>query len=259
MMPMRYMGIRLLLVFVATNAAMILMLVSSMGSERPWLAYIMPGEFQSGGNNSGYYVFFSLWLLVDAVTSVGVALLMLVPALGKVTAVNLRYIGQLMRGRENIPDSARDAVLDAVRGEAASVRLELLWGKIVLLVGAFFLVLAFSTMTFSFTRALPHSRMFTRQCVAGQIACIPAGPGQIVDNRKVRGRDVTLFTVEQVAGAVLLDIPEIYGWHIGSLASNTANYLFDHFIFVFRTLFGFEILMLLFSAAARRSFDRNEE
>jgi hypothetical protein len=251
-MPTRYTGIRLLLVFVATNAAMILMLVSSMGSEHPWLAYVLPGDFQSGGNNSGYYVFFSLWLLVDAVMSLGVALFMLVPALGKVTAVDLRYIGQLMLGRENISESARGAVLDAVRGEAASVRLELFWGKIVLLVGAFFLVLAFVTMTFSFTRALPQSRMFTSQCVAEEIACIPAGPGQIVDNHHVRGRNVTMFTVEQIAGAVLLDIPEIYGWHIGSLSNDTANLLFDHFIFVFRTLFGFEILMLIVSILSGR-------
>lgn len=247
---MRYTGIRLLLVFVATNAAMILMLVSSMGSDNAWLSYILPGQFHPGGDNSGYWVFFSLWLLVDAVTSMGVALYMLLPALGKITAADMRHLKEMMLDRPEVPPSARRAVLDAIRDGYASVRQELFWGRMVLLLGAFFLVLAFSTMTFSFSRALPQAAMFVPQCDVAVEAGTPSCTRVAIGNAAVRGRDVELFTIDQIAGTVLLGAPEVYGIHIGSLANNPYNQAFAHFVFGFRTLLGLEVVLLLFSIIA---------
>jgi len=45
----------------------------------PWLARVLPGQFETGVNSSGYWVFFALVLLVDAVTVLlaGLALLIL--------------------------------------------------------------------------------------------------------------------------------------------------------------------------------------
>ncbi len=60
-------GIRLLLVFVAVNTILFAMLVTAMTSTHPWLANFLPGGFETG-NGSGYWVFFSLVLLVNAVT-----------------------------------------------------------------------------------------------------------------------------------------------------------------------------------------------
>ena len=67
-MPKGFTGIRLLLVFVAVNTILFLMLVTSMTSAHPWLANILPGRFETGVNASGYWVFFALVLLVNALT-----------------------------------------------------------------------------------------------------------------------------------------------------------------------------------------------
>ena len=64
-MPKGFTGIRLLLVFVAVNTILFGMLLTSMTSAHPWLGYVLPGRFETGVNASGYWVFFSLVLLVN--------------------------------------------------------------------------------------------------------------------------------------------------------------------------------------------------
>lgn len=246
-MPVRFTGIRLLLVFVATNTIMILMLVTSMTSKHPWLAHVLPGQFQSGGNYSGYWVFFSLVLLVDAVTVLFAALTLLFPALRDITAADERKLTRHMIDRAGISEEAKESVLEAMRQELVAACNQLFVGRAILLSSAFFLVVAFAAMTLSFARALPEGEMFTRECIPGRVQCEPAMRTREVTNADIRLREIGLFTLDQISGAVLLDAPEIYDWHIGTLTNNTKDALFSHFVFSFRTLFGFMLLLTLFS------------
>jgi hypothetical protein len=58
-----------------------------------------------------------------------------------------------------------------------------------------------------------------------------------------------MFTLDQIAGAVLLDV---YDWRFGSLSNNTQNPLFSHFVFAFRTLVGLVTLLIFVSFGRRR-------
>ncbi len=242
---MRLHGIRLLLVFVATNTIMILMLVPSMTSKHPWLAYLLPGQFQAGGNYSGYWVFFALVLLVDAITVIGVALGVLVPALRNVTLADVSALRRRLEKETGITDDTRTRMLDRARRDMAIARYQMFIGRSILIVGALFLVMAFSSVTLSFTRAMPQGSMFVMQCVDEHVAC-PPGTRQVL-NSTIRLRAIQRFTLDQMVRASLFGAPEIYDWHIGALASNPHNGLFSHFVFAFRLLFGLILILTLVS------------
>jgi len=123
-MPRRFLGIRLLLIFVAINTAMMLVLVSSLTATKPWLANVIPGEWGQG-HSTGLWVFFSLVLLVNALAILLAGLVMVIPTL-------------------------RD-------GERGYQRLA---GCLILLLAGVFLVLAFGSVSLSFAKALPDDQMF---------------------------------------------------------------------------------------------------
>jgi hypothetical protein len=194
-MPRRFTGIRLLLVFVAVNTILFLMLVTSMTSAHPWLANVLPGQF--GGDNSGYWVFFALVLLVN--------------------------------DRGGISEEARNSVLAVVREEAASARYQIAAGRAILIAGAIFLVLAFGSVTATVAHALPSDSLFANT----------AGP---VSDATVTTNQVWRFTGDQVMGALLLDIPEIYHWYLSDLVNNTSAPVFTSFVFAFRAVLGWVTL-----------------
>jgi hypothetical protein len=237
-------GIRLLLVFVATNTIMILMLVPSMTSKHPWLAYLLPGQFQAGGNYSGYWVFFALVLLVDAITVVVVALSVLLPALRDVTLADLDALKQRLADQAGIGEEARARLLENAEKQLTAARYQMFVGRSILIVGAAFLVIAFASVTLSFTRAMPQDSMFVVQCVDENAAC---PPNRDVANASVKLRAVQKFTLDQIVRASLFGAPEVYDWHIGRLASNPHNGLFSHFVFAFRLLFGLILILTLVS------------
>jgi len=216
-MPRRFLGIRLLLFFVAINTTMMLVLVSSLTARKPWLANVIPGEWGQG-HSTGLWVFFSLVLLVNALAILLAGLVMVVPAL-----------------RE---------------GERGYQRLA---GSLVLLVAGLFLVLAFGFVTLSFVRALPNGDLF-RVIDAGAYLAAPAQPGPVA-NSAITGGQVRMFTVDQLARAALFDAPDVYGIHLSQLTNNPANRIFTHFTFAFRVVMGLiEFLILLaFLGRTRRA------
>jgi len=225
-MPRRFTGIRLLLVFVAVNTILFLMLVTSMTSAHPWLANVLPGQF--GGDNSGYWVFFALVLLVNAVTVLLAGIVLVFPALLD-SPVDERRLGHLLTDRGGISEEARNSVLAVVREEAASARYQIAAGRAILIAGAIFLVLAFGSVTATVAHALPSDSLFAN--TAG-----PVSDGTVTTNQVWR------FTGDQVMGALLLDIPEIYHWYLSDLVNNTSAPVFTSFVFAFRAVLGWVTL-----------------
>ncbi|HTQ15594.1 MAG TPA: hypothetical protein VMH86_17120 [Rhizomicrobium sp.] len=222
-MPKGFTGIRLLLVFVAVNTILFAMLVTSMTSSHSWLANFLPGSFATGANATGYWVFFALVLLVNAVTVLLAGFVMVLPALFASPLDPVR-VGRLME-RAGVPDDARDACLAAVNEEAGAARSQIAVGRAILIAGAVFLVLAFASVTITTVHALPYNQMFEND----------EGP---VDNAHVANEQVWRFTGDQIAGALALDIPEIYDWHFSELVNSTDARLFTDFVFAFRALLG---------------------
>jgi hypothetical protein len=240
----RFSAIRLLLVFVATNTIMILMLVPSMTSQHPWLAYFLPGQFQEGGNYSGYWVFFALVLLVDAVTVIAVALSVLLPALRGVMQGDLEALQRRLTDASGIALETRKTLIAEAREEVRDARYQLFMGRSILILGAFFLVFAFASVTLSFSRAMPDSDMFIAECLDLKAGC----PGaRAVVNKAVKVPDIQRFTLDQIAAASLLGAPEIYRWHIGFYVNNPAHGLFSHFVFGFRLAFTLILILVIVS------------
>jgi hypothetical protein len=223
-MPKGFTGIRLLLVFVAVNTILFLMLVTSMTSAHPWLANVLPGRFETGVNASGYWVFFSLVLLVNALTVLLAGFAMVFPALLDGGPLDSRKIAQLL-DRAGISEDSKEACLAAVAEQAATSRAQISVGRVILITGGVFLVLAFAAVSITMAHALDGASMFVNA----------AGP---VANGGVTTEQMWRFTADQISGALFLDIPEIYEWHFGDLANDTQARLFTDFVFAFRAILG---------------------
>jgi hypothetical protein len=216
-MPKGFTGIRLLLVFVAINTILALVLVTSMTSAHPWLANVLPGRFETGVNGSGYWVFFSMVLMINALAVVLAGAVMIFPLMLD-SPPHPRRIESLL-DRANVTGEAREASLKAAQAEAAAAGTQISIGRIILLVGAVFLTLGFTAVTTTVVHALPYSQMFEN------------------------GDQLWRFTGDQLAGALVLDVPEIYDWHFGNLANYTDNSIFAGFVFAFRAILGWVGLM----------------
>jgi hypothetical protein len=237
-MPRRFLGIRLLLGFVALNTIMFLMLVTSMTSSHPWLAYVLPGKFETGVNSSGYWVFFSLVLLVDAVTVLIAGLVLLIPAMREGAALDEQRLAKHLVDRGGVSVDTKDAILVAMREDVLSAGFQIFAGRLVLSIGTVILAIAFFTVSLSFARALPGGQMFVNA-------------GAPIENAQVGMAALEAFTADQIAGAVLLDAPEVYDLHVGTLANNPENEPFSHFVFAFRSALGVALLLIVVSFLRR--------
>ncbi len=236
--PRHFTGIRLLLVFVAINTILFLMLVTSMTSAHPWLARVLPGQFEGGVASSGYWVFFSLVLLVNAVTVLLAGFAVVVPAMLEGIADEGR-LGRLLTDRGGISDDAKESCLAVVREEAISARQQVSIGRWILIAGAIFLVLAFAAVTHNFLRALPQDALFM-----GSLGPVP--------DVTVTTLSIWRYTFDQIAGALLLGAPEIYHWHFSDLSNNVANIPYTNFVLAFRIALLIVVLAIL--ATLGRSF-----
>ncbi|HXL99730.1 MAG TPA: hypothetical protein VN932_07345, partial [Rhizomicrobium sp.] len=120
---------------------------------------------------------------------------------------------------------SREACIAAVQEDASSARSQIAVGRAILISGAIFLVLAFAAVTITVAHAMPDASMFMTA----------SGP---VRNGTITNEQAWRFTGDQIAGALALDIPEIYNWHFGDLANATTSRLFTDFVFAFRAVLG---------------------
>jgi hypothetical protein len=152
-MQKHFTGIRLLLIFTGINLVMFLMLVTSMTSAHPWLARVLPGQFEAGVNSSGYWVFFALVLLVDAVTVLLAGLALLIPALRDSAAVEERRLARHLVDRGGVSEEAKESIFVVMREDVLAAHYQIIVGRAILFAGVIFLVLAFFAMSLSFARA----------------------------------------------------------------------------------------------------------
>jgi hypothetical protein len=184
---------------------------------------VLPGRFETGVNASGYWVFFSLVLLVNALTVLLAGFVLVFPALFD-APLDARKIADLL-DRAGISEDSKQACLTAVGEQVATSRATLNVGRAILISGAMFLILAFAAVSATMAHALDGASMFVNA----------AGP---VANASITTEQIWRFTGDQIAGAVMLDIPEIYNWHFGELANDTQSRLFTDFVFAFRAVLG---------------------
>jgi hypothetical protein len=251
-MPRRFTGIRLLLVFVGINLLMFLMLVTSMTGAHPWIARILPGHFESGTDSSGYWVFFALVLLVDAVTVFIAGLAVMLPAMIDGAPLAERRLTRLFVDRAGMSEEAKEAIFVGLREDAVNAHVQLIVGRSILLAGAIFLAAAFFAVVFTFTRAAPSGELFAQPGLIASHEERSLGLGLIpVENKSVRTRQIVEYTADQVLAAAALNAPAIYGVQFAPVVHNPRVPLFTHFVFAFRTILGFTLVLLVISFLRR--------
>lgn len=258
-MAKRFTGIRLLLVFIGVNLLMFLMLVTSMTGAHPWIAHILPGGFETGKDSSGYWVFFALVLLVDAVTVFIAGLAVMLPALRDGASHNERRLTRLLVDRAGMSEEAKEAIFVGLREDAVSAQVQLIAGRAILLAGAIFLAGAFFTVVFTFARATPDGHMFVKSAAIMEIIENPAVIGKPVVNKAVRTHEIVEYTADQVLAAAALNAPAIYGVQFAPVINNPKVPLFTHFVFAFRTILGFTLVLFVISFLRRGQRPKREK
>jgi len=262
-MPKRFTGIRLLLVFVGINLAMFLMLVTSMTSAHPWLSHILPGRFETGTDSSGYWVFFALVLLVDAVTVFIAGLAVMLPAMTEGAPLNERRLTRHLVDRAGMSEETKEAIFVALREDAVNSHTQLLVGRAILLAGAIFLACAFFAVVLTVARATPDGHMFVKPSITVAVSAdeqVSFTPwGLTVKNKDVRTREILEYTVDQVAAAAALNAPAIYGIRFAPVINNLKLPLFTHFVFAFRTILGFTLVLFVISFLRRPQRPKREK
>lgn len=250
-MPKHFTGIRLLLVFIAINLLMFLTLVTSMTGAHPWIAHFLPGQFETGKDSSGYWVFFALVLLVDAVTVFIAGLAVMLPAMSEGAPLNERRLTRLLVDRAGMSEDAKEAIFVGLREDAVNAQVQLIVGRAILLAGAIFLAVAFFAVIFTFARAMPDGQMFVKSQATMEIIQDRAELGTPLANKAVRTRQILEYTTDQVLAAAALNAPAIYGVQIAPVVNNPRQPLFTHFVFAFRTILGFALVLIAVSFLRR--------
>lgn len=248
-MPKRFTGIRLLLIFVVVNLVMFLTLVTSMTSTHPWLAHVLPGHFEAGSDSSGYWVFFALVLLVDALTVFLAGLALMIPGMLEGAPVDERRLTKHLVDRGGVSEEAKEAIFVALREDAVNSHYQVFVGRAILFAGVLFLIGAFFAVVLAFARATPDGHMFAKPAVvaiADKAVPCPSR-SQPVLNKNVRSREIAAYTVDQVLAAAALNAPAIYGLRFAPIVKNAGVPLFTHFVFALRTFIGFTLVLLIIS------------
>lgn len=252
-MPKRFTGIRLLLIFVGINLIMFLTLVTSMTSAHPWLAHVLPGHFETGTDSSGYWVFFALVLLVDALTVFIAGLALMLPAMLEGGPVDERRLTRHLVDRGGVSEEAKEAIFVALREDAVNAHYQVFVGRTILFAGSLFLIGAFFAVLLTFAHATPDGHMFLKPAAPAAAvaqtgttaACPPRA--QPVANKDVRGRAIAAYTVDQVLAAVALNAPAVYGVRFAPVVKGAGVPAFTNFVFAFRIILGFTLVLLIIS------------
>lgn len=217
--------VRLAWGFGVLNTGLGLLLIAYFTGLVPVFARILPGDFHHAIVSSALWLFLSLILLANIVGVLAVGFIVIFPALLDGVGVDERRVTRLLARNVAISREALEACLVVVRTEASIARRRIALGREIILAGAVALVLTFTLVCMALVQAPPRKPLF----IAGS---------HLIDNKTVTNGQIWRFTGDQIAGALALDIPELYDFHFGDLENNTQSRIFTDFVFGFRAILG---------------------
>lgn len=210
--------------FAALNAVLALLLIAYFTDAFP-RSHIVPGDFRHGIQSTGLWLFLALILLANVMGVLAVGFIVIFPALLDGVGVDERRVTRLLSDNAAISTEALQVCLAVVRAEAGAARRRIALGRGIILTSAAALVFAFAAVCITLVHAPPRKPLFVAQ-------------SHIVNNATVTDGQVWQFTGDQIAGALALDIPELYGFHFGDLENNPQSRIFTNFLFAFRAILG---------------------
>jgi hypothetical protein len=190
-------------------------------------------------------------------------LAVMLPAMTEGAPLNERRLTRHLVDRAGLSDDAKEAVFVALREDAVNAHTQLLVGRAILFAGAIFLACAFFAVVLTVARATPNGQMFVKPnitvAVSADALTSLTYDGLPVKNKDVRIREIVEYTADQVAAAAALNAPAIYGIRFAPVTNNLKLPLFTHFVFAFRTILGFTLVLFVISFLRRPGRPKREK
>jgi hypothetical protein len=240
-------GRNFIICFLVLNALLIGPFVYALVKRPGLMSNVLPGTFGGGmsPNLSGNMLFVAILLLVNA-------LLFLVFGIGGTwhamwagLRTSPRKMRWLLHERTGLASDISGIVAAAVREEEIAEIAYLGRARGLLFAGLILFAAALPALCIAYTHAAPDS------------SPIFESAGQTIDNSAISQDTVLRFTADQLAGGLLLDIPEIFHLRATPVETNGANLLLGIVVLLYRTLIGFGVLLLYVGmrrAGALRAF-----
>ncbi len=234
------------IVFFLVNAALIGAFVYAILKRPDLISNMLPGKFGPAlsADLSGNMLFYAILLLVNAA-------LFLVFGLGGTShglfdglRISPRKMRWLLHERVGLANDISGIVAEAVQEEEKAEIHYLSVARGLLFVGLLLFVASLPALCIAYTHAAPNG------------AVIFETAGKLVPNGSVSQDAVMRFTTDQLAGGLLLGVPEVFHLRATPVEANGANLGLGVLVVLYRVLIGFGLL-LWFVAGRRISSLRN--
>lgn len=240
--------LRNLFIGVVLLNAVLIGLFFYLSAKQPWLpSALFPGKFGPGIalEYTGNLVVLSLLLLINALAITIVGFKDCLHAMWAGMRLSPKVMRRFLNEKAGLAPDISGVVAAAVQEEE---KLELTYidrAGWVLRVGLVLFALAMPSLAISLARAdAGGPPMF---------ATIDLKP---VANNTVSNEEIWRFTGDQVAGALLLDVPEVFHLRFSAVEANTQNFLFPLLIVIYRTVIGFGLLLSIVATMRMRALWR---
>jgi hypothetical protein len=202
-----------------------------------FLEKLLPGTFgpSMGPHMTGNHLLCALLLFVDSLLFLAAGFLLLLGAAGHGLMIGASGFARLLKdaaglSREDIT-AASFAVAEEQKAEIRRVHT----GRNLMWIGAVLLLLAFPAVCFTYAQA----------DIGGQPLLQDAG-GTIA-NAALSVEDAVVFAADQLADAVLLDVPRVFQWHLSSLQPGHHHTWLRPFVLLYRILDKLVVLASIFA------------
>ena len=226
-------GRNFLIFFLLMNILVVGFFAYAVMKQPHWLPSVLPGAFGPAASPdlSGNMFFLALLLLGNAALFLIFGLGGTWHALWAGLRISPRKLRWLLHDRSGLASDISGVVAEAVQEEEKSELGYLGTARGLLLIGLLLLIVALPAVCIAYGKAAPTGAAMFETARAATA------------NSAVSPDTVLRFTGDQLAGALLLDVPEIFHLRATPVETNSANILFAIFVLLYRTAIGFGVLV----------------
>lgn len=226
-------GRNFLIFFLLMNILVVGFFAYAVMKQPHWLPSVLPGAFGPAASPdlSGNMFFLALLLLGNAALFLIFGLGGTWHALWAGLRISPRKLRWLLHDRSGLASDISGVVAEAVQEEEKSELEYLGAARSLLLIGLLLLIVALPAVCIAYGKAAPTGAAMFETARAATA------------NSAVSPDTVLRFTGDQLAGALLLDVPEIFHLRATPVETNSANILFAIFVLLYRTAIGFGVLV----------------
>ena len=226
-------GRNFIIVFLLINILLIGGFVYAVMKRPDLLSNMLPGQFgpSASFDLSGNMLFLAILLLVNATLFLLFGLTGVLHGLFAGLRISPRKLRWLLHDRVGLANDISGVVAEAVQEEEKDEIWYLGVTRSLLLIGLLAFAASVPALCIAYTHASPDG------------TAIFESAGQPVANGAVSQDTVLRFTADQLAGGLLLDIPEVFHLRATPVETNGANIGLGVLVVLYRALIGFGLLL----------------